>query len=87
LLDFLALFSCLIFLARGRLARLDLLQLSSFPHTREDPFENSPFPGHVRLPSPWRHIYNGLTIAVAFRRLSAFDVGWQLTVKVDGTFA
>jgi len=63
------------------------LQLSFFPHSREDPFENPSFPGHVRLPSPSRHIYNGLTIAVAFRRLSTFDGGWQLAIKVDGTFA
>jgi hypothetical protein len=39
------------------------------------------------LPSPSRHIYNPLTIAVAFRVLSAFDRVWQYPVKVDGTFA
>jgi hypothetical protein len=40
-----------------------------------------------RLPSPSRHIYNPLTIAVAFRRLSAFDRVRQRPIKVDGTFA
>jgi hypothetical protein len=84
-------FSCAVFLARSWLAVAsalpDVLQLSSFPHTREDPFENPSFPGDVRLPSLWRHIYNGLTIAVAFRRLSAFDGEWQPPIKVDGTFA
>jgi hypothetical protein len=40
-----------------------------------------------RLPSPSRHIYNPLTIAIAFRRLLAFDRAWQLPIKVDGTFA
>jgi hypothetical protein len=39
------------------------------------------------LPSPSRHIYKSLTIAVAFRRLSAFDRVWQHPIKVDGTFA
>jgi hypothetical protein len=39
------------------------------------------------LPSPSRHIYKSLTIAVAFRRLSAFDRVWKDHVKVDGTFA
>ena len=39
------------------------------------------------LPSPSRHIYNPLTIAVAFRRLLAFDRVWQHLIKVDGTFA
>jgi len=39
------------------------------------------------LPSPSRHIYKRLTIAVAFRRLLAFDLGWQDLIKVDGTFA
>jgi hypothetical protein len=49
--------------------------------------ENPPFPPPGGLPSPSRHIYNGLTIAVAFRRRSAFDGVWQLLIKVDGTFA
>ena len=40
-----------------------------------------------RLPSPSRHIYKPLTIAVAFADLSAFDRVWQHPVKVDGTFA
>jgi hypothetical protein len=40
-----------------------------------------------RLPSPSRHIYNGLTMAVAFRRSVAFDRLWQDLIKVDGTFA
>jgi hypothetical protein len=40
-----------------------------------------------RLPPPSRHIYNPLTIAVAFRRLLAFDRVWQDLIKVDGTFA
>jgi hypothetical protein len=39
------------------------------------------------LPSPSRHIYNPLTIAIAFRRSGAFDRPWQHPVKVDGTFA
>jgi hypothetical protein len=39
------------------------------------------------LPSPSRHIYNPLTIAVAFRRVGAFDRLWQHPIKVDGTFA
>jgi hypothetical protein len=43
--------------------------------------------GDRRLPSPSRHIYNALTIAVAFQRLSAFDGVWQHPIKVDGTFA
>jgi hypothetical protein len=40
----------------------------------------------ARLPSPSRHIYKSLTIAVAFRRLGAFDRVWQHPIKVDGTF-
>jgi hypothetical protein len=40
-----------------------------------------------RLPSPSRHIYKRLTIAIAFRRSLAFDPGWQDLIKVDGTFA
>jgi hypothetical protein len=39
------------------------------------------------LPSPSRHIYKSLTIAVAFRRSTAFDRVWQHPIKVDGTFA
>jgi hypothetical protein len=39
------------------------------------------------LPSPSRHIYKSLTIAVAFRGSSAFDRVWQHLIKVDGTFA
>ena len=39
-----------------------------------------------RLPSPSRHIYNPLTITVAFGRFSAFDRVWQHPIKVDGTF-
>jgi hypothetical protein len=39
------------------------------------------------LPSPSRHIYNSLTITVAFRRLPAFDRLRQHPIKVDGTFA
>jgi hypothetical protein len=38
-------------------------------------------------PSPWRHIYKSLTIAMAFRRLAAFDAVAQHLIKVDGTFA
>jgi hypothetical protein len=38
------------------------------------------------LPSPSRHIYKSLTIAVAFRGLSAFDRVRQGSIKVDGTF-
>jgi hypothetical protein len=41
----------------------------------------------MRLPSPSRHIYKPLTIAVAFRRSAAFDRVWQGSIKVDGTFA
>ena len=41
----------------------------------------------ARLPSPSRHIYNPLTIAVAFRGLGAFDRVRQGPIKVDGTFA
>jgi hypothetical protein len=41
----------------------------------------------IGLPSPSRHIYNPLTIAVAFRRSSAFGRVWQPLIKVDGTFA
>jgi hypothetical protein len=43
--------------------------------------------GRTRLPSPSRHNYKSLTIAVAFRRLRAFDRIWQHRIKVDGTFA
>src|SRR5262249_47209925 len=39
------------------------------------------------LASPSRHIYNPLTMVVAFRRLGAFDRLWQHLIKVDGTFA
>jgi hypothetical protein len=39
------------------------------------------------LPSPSRHIYKPLTIAVAFHGLSAFDMLRQGSIKVDGTFA
>jgi hypothetical protein len=39
------------------------------------------------LPSPSRHIYKSLTIAVAFGRSAAFDRVWQHPIKVDGTFA
>jgi len=39
------------------------------------------------LPSPSCHIYNPLTIAVAFRRPGAFDRIWQHPIKVDQTFA
>jgi hypothetical protein len=41
----------------------------------------------MRLPSPSRHIYKPLTIAVAFRGSLAFDRVWQGSIKVDGTFA
>jgi hypothetical protein len=40
-----------------------------------------------RLPPPSRHIYNPLTIAIAFSCLLAFDRVWQDLIKVDGTFA
>ena len=43
--------------------------------------------GVRRVPSPWRHIYKSLTIAIAFRRLTAFDAVAQHLIKVDGTFA
>jgi hypothetical protein len=39
------------------------------------------------LPSPSCHIYDPLTIAVAFRRPGAFDRIWQHPIKVDQTFA
>jgi hypothetical protein len=45
------------------------------------------YPSHTRLASPSRHIYKSLTIAVAFRRLLAFDRVRQHLIKVDGTFA
>jgi hypothetical protein len=48
---------------------------------------NRQFRPASRLPSPSRHIYNPLTIAVAFRPLLAFDRVWQHPIKVDGTFA
>jgi hypothetical protein len=41
----------------------------------------------AHLPSPSRHIYKPLTIAVAFHGLSAFDMLRQGSIKVDGTFA
>jgi len=44
-------------------------------------------PTHLSLPSPSRHIYKSLTIAVAFSGSSAFDRVWQGSIKVDGTFA
>src|SRR6185312_15673223 len=47
------------------------------------PADNVP---RCRLPSPSRHIYNSLTIIVAFRRLGAFDWARQRPIKVDGTF-
>jgi hypothetical protein len=43
--------------------------------------------GLCHLPSPSRHIYEPLTIAVAFHGSSAFDRVWQGSIKVDGTFA
>jgi hypothetical protein len=43
--------------------------------------------GRSRMPSPSRHIYKPLTIAVAFSGLLAFDRVWQPPIKVDGTFA
>jgi hypothetical protein len=43
--------------------------------------------GRARLPSPSRHIYKSLTIAVAFHGSAAFDRVWQHSIKVDGTFA
>ena len=49
--------------------------------------ESGDFGALQRLPSPSRHIYNPLTIAVAFGRWSAFDRVWQHPIKVDGTFA
>jgi hypothetical protein len=45
------------------------------------------FRSRAGLPSPSCHIYNPLTIAVAFRGLLAFDWVWQHPIKVDGTFA
>ncbi len=52
-----------------------------------NPWKTADFDRISRLPSPSRHIYNPLTIAVAFRRLVAFDRVWQRPIKVDGTFA
>jgi hypothetical protein len=43
--------------------------------------------GFRRAPSPWRQNYKSLTIAMAFRRLTAFDAVAQHLIKVDGTFA
>jgi hypothetical protein len=39
------------------------------------------------LPSPSCHIYNSLTMLVAFRRFGAFERVRQHPIKVDGTFA
>jgi hypothetical protein len=49
-------------------------------HARQSPAAHAANP-------PSRHIYKSLTIAVAFRRLLAFDRVWQHLIKVDGTFA
>jgi hypothetical protein len=49
--------------------------------------EKPRFQDASRLPSPLRHIYNPLTIAVAFSQSLAFDRAWQDLIKVDGTFA
>jgi hypothetical protein len=43
--------------------------------------------GEDGLPSPSRHIYKSLTIAVAFRRFTAFEGILQHPIKVDGTSA
>jgi hypothetical protein len=51
------------------------------------PKKPAALPAQRGLPSPSRHIYNPLTIAVAFRRSVAFDWAWQDLIKVDGTFA
>jgi len=60
---------------RGRIA----IPVKKRRNTRE-------FRAGGRLPSPSRHIYKRLTIAIAFRRSLAFDPGWQDLIKVDGTF-
>jgi hypothetical protein len=44
------------------------------------------FAAVLGLPSPSRHIYKSLTIAVAFHGLSAFERVRQGSIKVDGTF-
>jgi hypothetical protein len=49
--------------------------------------ENRRFCRLTPLASPSCHIYNPLTIAVAFGRVLAFDRVWQHPIKVDGTFA
>jgi hypothetical protein len=55
---------------------------------REKSAQNPPIVvEQVGLPSPLRHIYNPLTIAVAFRRSGAFERVRQHPIKVDGTFA
>ena len=41
--------------------------------------------GPLALPSPSRHIYKSLTIAVAFRGFAAFEGSLQHPIKVDGT--
>jgi hypothetical protein len=41
----------------------------------------------TRSPSPSRHIYKSLTMAVAFLGTGAFDGVRQHPIKVDGTFA
>jgi hypothetical protein len=41
----------------------------------------------MSAPSPSRHNYKSLTIAIAFHRSLAFDRVWQHPIKVDGTFA
>jgi hypothetical protein len=47
---------------------------------------NSVISAAARLPSPSRHIYKSLTIALAFHALAAFDGAGQGSIKVDGTF-
>jgi hypothetical protein len=44
-------------------------------------------PERASRPSPSRHNYKSLTIAIAFHRSLAFDRVWQHPIKVDGTFA
>jgi hypothetical protein len=75
--------------------RLRLLSLGALagyrsPHINfcaQIPANAGGFAGWRGLPSPSCHIYNPLTMTVAFRWLGAFDRLRQGSVKVDGTFA
>jgi hypothetical protein len=65
------------------LPRLAFAASNRIEAARKARFRNSCSAGS----SPWRHICKSLTIAIAFRRLTAFDAVEQHLIKVDGTFA